>query len=175
MTTPKKLGSGNPEWVDTLFGPVYLDFVAPFPLETSLKLLKREEETGLLRQRKVKVDLTPEDADTFEFYLKKWGQGYTPTEARGYAKRWETDSTLITASVNLAPTAYLIFIPMTLVMIFLGLTFFVRIPSMSLLFIGLMFVQFYFMRRHRHDVADLIEKALHADIDDYTPPIEPNW
>ena len=162
-------------WVDALFGPVLLDFVAPFPLETSLKLLKREEDTGFFRRRKTRVDLIPDDADTFGFHIKCWGGRSASIEARGILKRWEADSTLVTARVNLELFNYLIFLPVVGIMLVVILPMFTRMAWFLVLFLVIMAFNWVYMRHQRHVVADLIRKALHADLDTDPPPIDPNW
>lgn len=98
----KPSDSALPDWLEALVGPLYLDFVAPFPLEETLRRIKAEEQLGFFRYRKVRVDLITHDADTFGFKIKKWGNKYAETEARGYLKRWGKNSTLVTGQVNLA-------------------------------------------------------------------------
>lgn len=175
MAARKKLDTTNPEWLDTFFGPVYLDFVAPFPLETSLKLLKREEETGFFRYRKTRVDLIPENADTFGFYVKRWGGRSATIEARGFMKRWEADSTLVNAKVNLALWNYALYFLVIGIMLVVILPMFARMTWFSLLFVGIMIANWVYMRYQRHTVAHLIEKALLADLGGDIPPIESNW
>jgi hypothetical protein len=53
-TKPKK--RTNARWPNSLFGPVTVDFVAPFPLETSLKLLKSKEDARWFKSKKISVD-----------------------------------------------------------------------------------------------------------------------
>ena len=174
MDASKKVESNNPEWVDALFGPLMLDFVAPFPLETCLKLLKREEETGFFRYRKTRVDLIPDDADTFGFYIKRWGGRSATVEARGILKRWEADSTLVTAKVNIALYNYLIFLPVVAVMMAVILPVFARMAWFAVLFVGIMILNWVYMRHQRHVVANRIKKVLLADLSDDTLT-EPNW
>ena len=66
-TKPKK--RANASWLNLQFGPIKLDFVAPFPLETTVQLLKRADAPHF-RDHEIKIILSPEDADTFTFSLK---------------------------------------------------------------------------------------------------------
>lgn len=149
-------------WLDPLIGPLSLDFVAPFPLEEACQLLAREQQTGLLRYRKVYVNLIPLDADTFEFTVRKTGSRYATTRARGYLKRWGRGTTRITGQVNAEPVQYLVFVPVVLVMLAMFVLW-LRMPVFALVFMAIMLLNWTLMRRNRHDVARLIETALHAD------------
>ena len=163
MTARKKLDTTNLEWLDTFFGPVYLDFVAPFPLEESLDLLKAQEKRGFFRYRKVLVDLTPVDADTFTFYVKKYGNKYATTEAHGYLKRWDRKTTHVTGRVNASAYQYLAYL---FVVLFAAVFIYMALEIMwwfPLLFMGIMAMSWAMMRHNRYDVAGLIEQALDAD------------
>ena len=155
-----------PAWLDALVGPYYLDFIAPYSLEDSLKRLKDQETYGFFRFRKVKVDLIPQDADTFGFYLKRWGSKYPTIEARGLLKRWETDTTHVRARVNVAPHIYLIYLAIIPIMFFFLGPWIWELVWFAPLFLGLMILIWYIERRRRLDVVRIIEDALAADYDE---------
>jgi hypothetical protein len=161
-----KPDSRTPAWLDTLIGPLYLDFVAPYPLESCLKLLKNQETEGFFRYRKVKVDLIPEDGDTFGFYLKRWGSKYGTIEAHGLLKRWEADSTVVSARVNVAARLYLAYFAIMAVMLFLMGPFLIRMAWMMPLFIGVMILNWFIARQRRMDVVKLIENTFLSSNDE---------
>jgi hypothetical protein len=158
-----------PAWLDSLVGPLYLDFVAPMPLEEALRQLKAEEQTGFFRYRRVHVDLIPHDADTFGFRVKKSGGRYATTEARGLLKRWDKHTTQVTGEVNLAAYNYW---TMPLAFMFM-LVFIAAMPGnmgwFAVVFVGIMALAWVTMRSNRQDVAQIILKALEARSDE--PPI----
>jgi hypothetical protein len=158
--------SDLPAWLEPIIGPLYVDFVAPFPLETTLKVIKRQETSGFFRLRKVSVDLIPEDADTFGFYLKKWGNKYATTEARGFLKRWNKNSTLVKARVNVAMSYYLMYAVLIIFFLFMGAFMFRGLPYFGLVLAGVMILNWFFVRRNRNEVASMIENALLADLED---------
>ena len=163
-----------PEWLDFLVGPLYLDFVAPYPLEEALDLLQAQERHGFFRYRKVWVELTPVDADTFAFYVKKYGNKYATTEAHGYLKRWDRKTTHVTGRVNVVAYQYLVYLFFVLfgaVFIYVGLEIMWWFP---LLFMGIMAMSWAMMRHNRYDVAGLIEQTLDADLGDDDNPIKWN-
>jgi hypothetical protein len=163
MEKRKAENSSVPAWLDALVGPLYLDFVSPFPLEEAIRLLKQEEVSGWFRYRRIRVDLIPQDADTFGYTLTKSGNRYATTEARGYLKRWGKQSTLVTGQVNVTTAYYILYVAITVFMLVFISTMFIRMTWFVLLFVGIMLVNWYVIRRNRHDVARLIEKALHAE------------
>ena len=158
--------SDLPAWLESIIGPRYIDFVAPFPLETTLKVIKRQETSGFFRLRKVSVDLIPEDADTFGFRLKKWGNKYATTEARGLLKRWNKNSTLVKAQVNIAMHYYALYAVLIVFFLFMGSYMFRGMPYFGLIFAGIMGLNWFFMRQNRNEVARMIENALLADLED---------
>ena len=158
--------SNLPEWLEPFIGPLYVDFIAPFPLETALKIIKRQEIGGFFRYRKISISLTPDDADTYDFHLKKWGNKYATTEAHGFFKRWSKNSTLVKAQVNVALGYYLLYAVMTVFFVLFSMFMFTRISYFGLIFFGIMILNWYFVRRNRHDVANLIENSLLADLKD---------
>ena len=161
-----------PVWLDDLVGPLYLDFVAPYPLEEALRLLKAQEQRGFFRLRKVLVDLTPVDADTFAFYVKKYGNKYATIEARGYLKRWDRKTTHVTGRVNASAYQYLAYL---FVALFAVVFIYVALEELwwfILLFTGIMVVNWALMRRNRYDVAHLIEQTLDADLSEDDNPIK---
>lgn len=155
-----------PAWLDALIGPVYLDFVAPMPLEEALRRLKAEEQTGFFRYRRVHVDLIPYDADTFGFKVKKSGGKYATTEARGLLKRWDKNTTQVTGEVNLAAYNYW---TMPLAFVFM-LVFIAAMPGQMLwftvVFVGILALTWVTMRSNRQEVAQIILKALEAEYED---------
>ncbi len=162
-------------WLEPLIGPLYLDFVAPFPLEESLRRIKAEEQLGFFRYRKVRVDLIPHDADTFGFTVTKSGNKYARTEARGYLKRWDKHTTLVTGQVNVALINYVILVPITLLMLLFFFALWREAGWFGFAFVAIMILNWYAMRRNRHEVARLIETALDADDrDDPDAPIQWN-
>ncbi len=162
----KESTTNIPAWLDPIIGPLHVDFIAPFPLETALKVIKRQETSGFFRLRKVSVDLIPDDADTFDFYLKKWGNKYATTEAHGLLKRWNKNSTLVKARVNVAMGYYLLYAVLAVFFMFMGTFMFRGIPYFGLIFVGVMILNWYLIRRNRHEVATMIENALLADLED---------
>ncbi|MBZ0300068.1 MAG: hypothetical protein K8J31_10020 [Anaerolineae bacterium] len=155
-----------PDWLDALVGPLYLDFVASYPLEEALRRIKAEEQLGFFRLRKVRVDLIPHDADTFGFTVRKWGNKYSTTEAHGYLKRWGERTTHVTARVNLALYNYLLILPALVVFGFFYLSVFRWMGLFLVVLVGIMILSWVFMRQNRCDVARLIETALDASADD---------
>jgi hypothetical protein len=155
-----------PAWLDTLVGPLYLDFVASMPLEEALQRIKAEEQTGFFRYRKVHVDLIPYDADTFGFTVKKSGGKYATTEAKGLLKRWDEHTTQVTGEVNLAAYNYWT-MPVAFAFV---LFYFMLLPSQmwwfSLVILGIMGIGWLSMRGNRQEVALIILTALEARIED---------
>ena len=152
-----------PVWLDDLVGPLYLDFVAPYPLEEALRLLKAQEQRGFFRRRKVLVDLTPVDDDTFAFYVKKYGSKYATIEARGYLKRWDRKTTHVTGRVNASAYQYWVYLPLAFFTTIFIVVAYEFLWWFALLFIGVMIMNWAFMRSNRYDVARLIERTLDAD------------
>jgi Mg2+/citrate symporter len=176
-TKPKKRPNGS--WLNLLFGPVTLDFVAPFPLDVSLKRIKQQEDTRYFRRHNLMVDLIPDDADTFGFLIKRRGGYQAPVEAHGYMKRWETESTLVTASVNLTRGNLLFWVlGMALafgVMATLFFEYFIEYTIWFLVPIALLlFVNVYTMNRQRREIARLIEETLRAEVDADIPSTDSN-
>jgi hypothetical protein len=155
-----------PAWLDRFIGPLYLDFVAPMPLEEALQRLKAEERLGFFRYRKIQVDLIPYDADTFGFVVKKSGGKYATTEARGLLKRWGENTTQVTGEVNLAAYNYWL---MPVVFAFM-LFYFMILPGqmwwLVVLFLVVTVVSWLMMRGNRYQVAQLIIEALEARLDE---------
>ena len=151
------------DWLDSLVSPLYLDFVAPFPLEESLDLLKAQEKRGFFRYRKVLVDLTPVDADTFTFYVKKYGNKYATTEAHGYLKRWDRKTTHVTGRVNVTANQYWSYLAIALFLMLFTVAAFELLWWSTLLYGGVLVMSWFLMRRNRYDVAGLVEQALDAD------------
>jgi hypothetical protein len=158
-----------PTWLESLVGPLYLDFVAPMPLEEALQRIKAEEKQGFFRYRKVHVDLIPYDADTFGFKVKKTGNKYATTEAQGLLKRWDKHTTQVTGEVNVAAYNYWV---MPFVVVFM-LLFIAQLPGnmwwFAAAFMGIMVLNWMSMRHNRQEVAQIILTALEADI--YDSPI----
>lgn len=155
-----------PAWLDSLVGPLVLDFVAPMPLEEALRRLKAEERTGFFRYRRIHVDLIPHDADTFGFTVKKSGGKYATTEARGLLKRWDKHTTQVTGEVNLAAYNYWV-IPFVFVFM---LVFISTLPGnlwwFAAAFVGIMVLSWVSMRSNRQEVAQVILRALEARSDE---------
>jgi hypothetical protein len=161
-----KPNAHNPDWLDNLIGPVYLDFIAPEPLEDAIRLLKDQQTEGFFRFEKMAVDLTPVDADTFRFKMTMRGYKKNTVEAKGLLKRWERTTTHCTARVSVAPQIYLIYAAVVVVMLATLLSV-MRIPWVimlyTLLFFGMVAMNAYFARRRVNQLADRIEAALHRD------------
>lgn len=162
----KPENSTLPAWLEPLVGPLYLDFVAPMPLEEALRRIKAEEKTGFFHYRRIHVDLIPHDADTFGFKVKKSGGKYATTEARGLLKRWDKNTTQVTGEVNVAAYNYLFLPVIFVIMVFLVTLLPGQYWWFGTLFIASVGLSWYTMRRNRHEIARLIETALEAQIED---------
>lgn len=157
--------NNNPVWLDDLIGPVYLDFIAPEPLEDAIRDLKDQQTEGFFRFEKMAVDLSPVDADTFRFRMTMHGYKKTTVEARGLLKRWERHTTHCTARVNVAATMYLLSAVLLVAMLpIFALT--LRIPwaitAYIVLFVLAVVLNSYFARQRVHRLARRIETALCA-------------
>ena len=162
-TSPEKPERSMPVWLDEIISPATLDFVAPFPLETSLKLLKQQDDTRYFRRHRLMFYLTPNDENTFSFHLKRRGSHSGEIEARGSLKRAEAESTLVTAQVNLTH-GKLLFVILGLAFILFTMAVIYN-PQAALFFVPIMviiLVSMYGLRRQRHKIAAVIEEALRA-------------
>jgi hypothetical protein len=162
----KPENSTLPAWLEPLVGPLYLDFVAPMPLEEALRRIKAEEKTGFFHYRRIHVDLIPHDADTFGFKVKKSGGKYATTEARGLLKRWDKNTTQVTGEVNLAAYNY-----WTMPLAFGFMVVFIAAMYSNMLwfvviFAGIMALTWVTMRSNRQQVAQIILQALEAQTED---------
>lgn len=155
----------NPAWLNDLLGPVYLDFIAPEPLEDAIRLLKEQQTEGFFRLEKMAVDLTPVDADTFRFKMTLRGYKKNRVEAHGLLKRWERHTTHCTARVNVAPYTYLLF-AIPLVVVFVFFPYAIRMPLAMLPYVVFLFgaigLSSYFARQRVRQLARRIETVLHA-------------
>ena len=153
-----------PAWLDEIISPAMLDFIAPFPLETCLNLLKQQDDTRYFRRHRLMVHLIPDDDDTFGFHLKRRGSHSGEIEARGSLKRGEAESTLVTAGVNLTHGKLLFLILGLAVILFIMAV--IYNPQAALFFVPIMIIMLaniYGLRRQRHKIAAIIEEALQAD------------
>jgi hypothetical protein len=155
-----------PAWLDALVSPLYLDFVASMPLEEALQRIKTEEQQGFFRYRTVRVDLIPYDADTFGFVVKKSGSKYATTEAHGLLKRWDKNTTQVTGKVNLSPLHYWTMPLMLVVLVIYLVTLPANVQWFSVIFVGIILYTWFSMRQNRHDVAQLVLKALKTELNE---------
>ena len=154
----------NIPWSSALFGPIKLDFVAPYPLETSLERLKQREKTGVVRRDQLMVNFTLEDADTFSFHLKRSGGFQAAVNAHGYLKRGEADSTHVTARISLSLYNYLFFGLLILIIVIFVIPSFRYPAAFIVLFAIVIAFNFSILRSQAHRLANLIEQALRADV-----------
>jgi hypothetical protein len=162
LSKSKPVDRTLPVWLDALVGPLYLDFVAPMPLEEALQRLKAEEVSGFFRRIRIQVSLIQCDADTFNFHVQRRTGNLHRTHGRGILKRLHNGTTVVMGQVNVGIDDYLIF------PIMLGLAavyVFICLQSwFGFLYLGMLLLYWYSMRRSLYEVVRLIETALEAEI-----------
>ena len=196
----KPEGRALPAWLTAFVGPLHLDFVAPYPLEETTRLLKAQKHIGFRQlaasypvevaerllhgephpglprlggSLSVRVNLARVDADTFAFSVKKYGSLYATTEAHGHLKRWDQGTTHVTGRVNATPYQYWVYLPIVFFTTMCCMVLTLRYWwIMLLLFSGIMMISWVVMRYNRYDVAHLIEQALDADLSEDDKPIK---
>ncbi len=163
----ENMSSSIPAWLHPLIGPLHVDFIAPLTLESALESLKSQQTSGYFRLSKVRVDLIPDDDDTFSFVLKKWGSQYSRTEAHGRLQRWNSNDTHVIAQINTPLFSLLVYGVFTLICVLVGVfAFLPRFPTFSLIFIGIMLFNWIYTRDQRFEVHRVIQRALLTNLED---------
>lgn len=86
-------------WLDRLFGARHIDFVAPLALEEYVSLLQQNRRSSL-GYSNAEVNLRQIDDDTYEIDLSEAYRSMPLIGAKGYLKRWEERTTLVTATTK---------------------------------------------------------------------------
>jgi hypothetical protein len=158
-TKPNRL----PAWLTNLIGPVYLDFIAPEPLEVAIRLLKEEETTGVFRLERLSVDLIPQDGDTFRFTVTLRAYKKTALVAQGLLKRWDEETTHCTVHIRAARQVYLLYLAV-LIALLPWVSFSLRnlwaILIFIILFAGTIVLNSHFAQRNALELAHRIESVL---------------
>ena len=168
----KSTESTLPKWLDPIIGPLDIDFVAPYPLDTTVKILNQSVSGKTTRPPEKRiVSIFPADAMSYSFVVTKSGLMFPLATARGIISRRSKNTTLVRARIN-APFSIYLISAFIVIGLFLIALLMVQLSIMSeadsqnywgvLSFIAIVLIYWVSLRGESRDLARTIEVNLRA-------------
>ena len=102
----KSTQSPLPKWLDPIIGPLDIDFVAPYPLETVIRILNQRSHR--IYKDSACIKLTKTDASSYDFVLVKTDTAFRMVKAQGVLSQRSKNTAHIWARINAPIGIYLV-------------------------------------------------------------------